>query len=620
MTAYKKIIQQHLVPSFFLFLATVVFIFLLDSFYLNRSLFFFTGVGFFIASLGCLGWFSVVKLNSHLRVSFLIILLIIISFLFYRLSAPKVAEDINFTGQILYGIIKKNSPKRYHQEAIINFSNKVDDLKKNKGLHSGLVYLDLNREVIVGDQFSFKAKVKRIDPKKDNSFLQIFLWRQGLDYLLYLEKDSWQKLSQASSSLSFFRKNIKKNLDQFFSPGTSSFLKALYLGDKNYLSKEIILNFKRAGVLHSLAASGLHVGIIAFLPLLIFNFLRIKKRYALGIVSGLIFFYLCLAGFPVSLQRACLMFFLYACQSLFFLEKNIFNTFFLTALIILVLYPYQLFNLGFQLSFGATYGILLFFDFYKKAFYFLPKGIKESFSLTLAAQVFVFPLILFSLQEINLVGFISNLLVIPLVAVILIFSLGTNILSLFYLKGAQIWGKLTDFIFEVLQALTNFFANWLGHFSLGESSLVLLFFFFLFLVPTFPFKNRKWLFVPVFASFTLAWFFLSSHYIRQEVKNKKFFKDNKISLQEEGEIITVSGDLNSFPLANQLVNYLEQKGAAEIRLKITNFNYKNIMNYTYLIKKSLISKCLLPSNFRVTPYLEKFFQVVEADNVKLIFY
>ena len=149
-------------------------------------------------------------------------------------------------------------------------------------------------------------------------------------------------------------------------PGGSELISALLLGARGLLPEEAKQAFRSAGVAHLLALSGLHLGILAALGYGLLGFLRLRPGWRYFLLLPLMWGYVLLGGARISLIRAGIMFTL---LGLFFLlwERGLvlkswrdpLEGLALAAIVVILLWPWSALDLGFQLSFAATFAILL---------------------------------------------------------------------------------------------------------------------------------------------------------------------------------------------------------------------------------------------------------------------
>ena len=274
------------------------------------------------------------------------------------------------------GIIEKKIFRRYNYEVII---------KLNDTLASAQIPLEENFQT--GDMIDIHKKPVNINSTNSNSSYDRYLLRKGISLKFYIKKKDFKITPGISSNtINWIKENLSRNIESLFSEKNAGILKALYFGNKNYIDKKTIENYRNSGVIHILAASGLHTGIIASMVFAIFAFVRLDRRLIYIMAMILLIFYLYITDMPSSLMRASIMFAVFALQYIFHLTKNMFNALFTAAIIILIISPSEIYNPGFHLSSGATLSILLFFRAYKNSLFFLPPFLSVPLSLGMSAQ------------------------------------------------------------------------------------------------------------------------------------------------------------------------------------------------------------------------------------------
>ncbi|MBT0811480.1 ComEC family competence protein [Litoribacter ruber] len=232
---------------------------------------------------------------------------------------------------------------------------------------------------------------------------------------------------------------------ELYLPSESSrqIAKALLLGQKRNLDKEITEAFSTAGAMHVLAVSGLHVGIIYGFFFLFFkpNDLPTFKRFLF--LSGLIILiwgYAFVTGLSPSVLRSATMFTLMALAQMQSRSPSVFNAVAISAMLILVFDPNMVYNVGFQLSYAALLGILLFQPLMVKLW--LPKNRVLGYfwvitSVGIAAQLGTFPISGYYFQQFPVYFMFSNLVAIP--GAFFIMAIGIPFLLLSGWTFAAIW-------------------------------------------------------------------------------------------------------------------------------------------------------------------------------------
>ena len=214
---------------------------------------------------------------------------------------------------------------------------------------------------------------------------------------------------------------FKKVLDE---ENSLALVSALILGLRAGMPEEMKSDYVKAGAIHVMAVSGLHVGIVYAIADKILGFLATRWR-KLAIIP-LIWGFGYLTGSAAAVKRAAGMFTWYS-----FGESHPINTIAGTAFILLIFNPYLLFDLGFQLSFSAVIGILVIHPFLNTQLKFKQKGLKYLWDLTtvgIGAQLTTLPFILYYFNQLPTYFWLSGWLVVPAAAGILFLGLVAVIL------------------------------------------------------------------------------------------------------------------------------------------------------------------------------------------------
>ncbi len=243
-------------------------------------------------------------------------------------------------------------------------------------------------------------------------------------------------------------------------------LNAMLLGKREGLSDATVRNFKRAGVSHLLALSGLHVGILTLLLDKILFCVSAPKQLRMSLILLFLFGYLMITGCALSTVRAVLMIFLLYI-SLFLKEsRDSLTSLFLAAALILLWQPYAVFTASYQMTVLATFGILAYTKVNSLLFQLLPskrhkidllrKGVRwllSSLLITFTAGFAVLPVQWLTFGEISVITPLSNLLLIPLSTVFLV--IGIFVLFLFPAPLFGIFGKLVGALMLMLTELLS---------------------------------------------------------------------------------------------------------------------------------------------------------------------
>ena len=223
---------------------------------------------------------------------------------------------------------------------------------------------------------------------------------------------------------------------------------AMALGDKSSLTKDLKETYSMTGASHILALSGLHLGIIyALLSLLVVG-RRWQMITQVAIILS-IWAFVFLTGMSTSVVRSAIMLTVYALLAIGHRQKMSVNTLAFTAIVMLLVSPQALFDVGFQMSFMAVFSILLFTPLFYRPFsaeYLMTHRIIRwlwgMVAVSIAAQIGVAPLIAYYFGHFSCFFLLTNFIVIPAATLILYLSLATLLIPSIGVVLASIVGLL----------------------------------------------------------------------------------------------------------------------------------------------------------------------------------
>jgi len=233
-------------------------------------------------------------------------------------------------------------------------------------------------------------------------------------------------------------------------------LQAVCLGDRSRLTPELKDSYSRAGGMHLLAVSGLHVGMIWWVLNQLLKWLTLGRRreiFRFLPLAFLLWGYAWLTGFSTSVLRSVTMFTLFSLARVFERRSISFNTVFLSMLILLCAEPVRLFQAGFQLSYSAVLGILCFHPLIRSVCTPAPplvRWIRDGVSVSLAAQAGTLPLVVYYFHQFPVYGVLTTLLSIPLLTLIMVVFVAGSPLLL-----AGIGGRFAGWPMVVAARLMN---------------------------------------------------------------------------------------------------------------------------------------------------------------------
>lgn len=234
-------------------------------------------------------------------------------------------------------------------------------------------------------------------------------------------------------------------------------LNGMLIGYREGLSDEVEEAFSNAGLTHIMAVSGANVAFLILPLAFLFKMLKIRKVVANGMTIAFLVLFVLVTGFEPSVLRAVVMASILLIAAILYREPDTYAAIALSCMILLVASPCMLFNIGFQLSYGATLAIVMLYKNIKKLITvsFLPGWITDILGATIAAQLGVLPITLVYFNKISLIALIPNLLAVPMLELITILGMLMALLGQFSLAISQLIGYINNIFLSAVLYITK---------------------------------------------------------------------------------------------------------------------------------------------------------------------
>lgn len=301
----------------------------------------------------------------------------------------------------------------------------------------------------VGDEFIFRGKIVPFQNRQNAEFDYVrYMYNKGFVGWAYLDAESWHATGARDSSLKITALKYRQHLLDFykslgFSDTEYAILSALTLGYQDALSDDLKQGFRTTGTVHVLSVSGLHVGIIYLIISSLFVFIpRSSKYYRIKplFVIAFLWLYAFVTGLSPSVIRASAMLSVFCASELFARKSYSIHALCIAIFFMVLLNPFILFDIGFQLSILSVWSILYLHPKLNglwKVKHVYVRRIWQMFNLSLVAQLATFPLCLYYFGTFPTYFFLTNLLIVPLVSLIM------------YAMGGVYLAKLLSFVIPV---------------------------------------------------------------------------------------------------------------------------------------------------------------------------
>lgn len=248
-------------------------------------------------------------------------------------------------------------------------------------------------------------------------------------------------------------------LDQVITEPAGSLADGLLLGLNQGLGEQLEEDFRRSGIIHIVVLSGYNIMLVVTFTLFILSFfMRQKLKLLFGL--GAIVSFALIVGLSATVVRASLMAALLLIAQTFGRSYDVWRALLVAGLVMIVINPYLLlFDIGFQLSFMATVGLLA-------ALPWMQGGeqpevitsIRGYIVATIATQIAVLPLLIYHIGQVSLVAVMVNVLVLPAVAPAMLGSFLAGLANFFVPTLGLFVGYLTEWLLYYIIAVASWFS------------------------------------------------------------------------------------------------------------------------------------------------------------------
>ena len=523
------------------------------------------------------------------------------NYIFYVLLVLSLIYSFIFINFIIVKSEYKDSDK--------NLYGTVMDYKKSKdkttiwvkGKEKVLVnyYSDIN--VSYGDYIYVYGVFKK--PKENVNF-NLF------NYKRYLLSNKINYVVTASK-ITVIKKNdnvfytLKNNLLRKIENANKSkgYILAFLYADKSLIEKDVYTKYQKIGVSHLFAVSGMHVSLISIVLLKLLNKIKERKRYI--IVSIFLSIYLFLTNFTISMVRATFQFILFFINKSFKLNIDNSNLVLLLFSILVIINPYNIYNIGFLFSFIISFTLIRCSKLIKGKF--IIKSLKTSLISFFSSM----PVLINNFFEVNFLGIILNIIYIPFVSYILF------PLSLVTVLFPSLDNILYMFI-SYFEKITDFFSNikFLS-FSICKMNIFLIIMYYIIFI--YILKRKKSLvYKIIIAIISLIFLINNGRIVNSEVSILDVGQGDSslIRLKNKNILIDTGGNINYDISKNILIPYFKSVGIKKIDyLVLTHGDYDHMGEAINLVKNFKVEKVIFNCG-EFNDLEKKLIKVLDKKNTK----
>ncbi len=256
------------------------------------------------------------------------------------------------------------------------------------------------------------------------------------------------------------RRRIVDVIEKSLPEQQAGLLNGMLIGYREGLSDEVRDAFSDAGLMHIMAVSGANVAFLIMPVSLLLKLLRVRKKASNLLIMAFLTLFVCVTGFEPSVLRAVFMACVLLISALIYREPDIYSTMAVSCIIMLAINPAMLFNIGFQLSFAATLGIVMLYSNISKLIScrFIPKKAADILGATLAAQAGVLPITLIHFNKVSLISVLPNILAAPMLEIITILGAVMAIVGQFSILLSRLIGYLNNVFLTAVLYITKWSA------------------------------------------------------------------------------------------------------------------------------------------------------------------
>ncbi|NJB87350.1 competence protein ComEC [Lewinella marina] len=330
-----------------------------------------------------------------------------------------------------------------------------------------LAYVTGGDSLEVGDQLLLSVSPERIPPPLNPEVFDYgaYLAGRSIYHRAYADAGEWLTVGDAPRRSLATLADRSRNawfstLTPYLQNDDLAVAAALIMGKRDLLGAEVRSAYADTGAIHVLAVSGLHVGILALIVVQLLGWLPRRPLWTglrTVVTLAAVWYFALVTGLSASVQRAALMVSIVVVGKTLNRNNSIFNLLAIAALVMLLIQPKQLFQVGFQLSFAAVTGIALFARPLSRLLY-LPGVLSrgwDAISVSTAAQLGTLPFALYYFGQFPVYFLLSGTLVIVFAYAVLGLGLLHGLLAMVGVGGAGLW--LTGSLLQLVVGLQNAF-------------------------------------------------------------------------------------------------------------------------------------------------------------------
>ncbi|MBO7310477.1 MAG: ComEC/Rec2 family competence protein [Clostridia bacterium] len=409
------------------------------------------------------------------------------------------------------------------------------------------------------------------------------------------------------------KQGLNNHVNDLFGEQSGAVVNGFLLGDTTDIPTDVIRDFRRSGVSHLLAVSGLHISILLGALDLLLKKLYVHKNIRIVVVTVMSFAFLALVGFSMSAVRCVFM--LWIAYIIFMIseEADPPTTLFVAVTLILIILPYSVYSLGFWMSFLATLGLVTVYPVFENVipktkhrsklisrFFKIGRSAILICAMTIISNMFLLPIQWKFFREISVVSIPSNLILSPITSLYLIISVITLITS-----SIPVIGDILVIIVQFLSGVIVWITNKLSSFDFATVSLgywfadYLIAGFVIFMLVLMVVKlSKKWLLFLPLISFVVVFTACVSIFNYSAPKGLYYSGNDTsktISLYESGSTCIIDGSGGKYNNFSSSYYKAKEYGCTYVDMIVfTDVTKNHISSMEYFLRSNVVKKIYIP--------------------------
>lgn len=544
-------------------------------------------------------------------------------FLMYLNNIPYTLsenQEINAIGYV--NSIEKTSNNKYKLKISTKYIN-----GNTKKLNI-LVYTDNLHNIKVGAKVDTKGVVYYPNKKSNNTSYdeELNFKIDNITYKMYANKIEVLKYNKIKTYLYNLKENICNIYDDILPQKESNILKAMILGEKQFLDNETIDLYRTSGIYHILAISGLHIGILSLFLTKIFKF--VNRRFGYIFVIIILIFYCIFTGASLSTIRATIMCITVLIANILFRSPDFISSISLSAIILLIKNPYYLFDIGFLYSYTSVFSIAFLGG--RICSIYNIKGIYKAFIISFFVCLSIKPITAYYFYNFTILDTLLNIIIIPFMSIVVIIGFISSIVGMFSIPIAKFLIGSVYYILRLFTYICKVVENMnFNNIIIGRPSIfviislyIMLFFIGYAFYDKYLLKKCK-----KFINIGMGIFII---FVSISILTPKPFTitmldvgqgDSIVGINNDGVFLIDGGGNNNFSTGeNIILPYLKSKGIETIDFVFVSHNDSDhIKGVIEILDKINIKNLFLPINNTLDENYETLLNIAKDKNIPIYF-